>query len=146
MQPTRADRVGGGDGNGNVRHDAHNQAWAESSSATRCGSAYAHGLAPFFNLTAIFADKSLPTGIALGTDGQPLQFDFPVMLPSFAYTVTVTAGIIQEIHHLTGLTVPLSAEVVATHAQINGGLHTSVFHTSLIGSTTVLEGEAYTEN
>ena len=72
---------------------------------------------------------SLPRGAGAGksvwSSEEPLQFDFAIVLhPSKVYGYRHRA-IIEEIHHLTGSTVPLDVEVVASDAQINGGfLHT----------------------
>jgi hypothetical protein len=63
---------------------------------------------------------------------QPLQFDFAIVLHTCEVYGDRNREIIQEILHLAGNTVPLSVEVVAADAQINGFLHTRS-----IGSTTV---------
>jgi hypothetical protein len=71
-------------------------------------------------------------GKLLPSSEQLLQLDFAIVLHSCEVNAHRHREIIEEIHHLTGNTVPLSVEVVAADAQINGFLHTRS-----IGSTTV---------
>jgi hypothetical protein len=71
-------------------------------------------------------------GKLLPSSEQLLQLDFAIVLHSCEVHAHRHREIIEEIHHLTGNTVPLSVEVVAADAQINGSLHTTS-----IGSTTV---------
>ena len=103
--------------------------------ATRCGSAYADGLAPF-QPNGVLPDKSLPAGArweSVWSSEQPLQFDVAVVLHPCEVYGDRHCEIIEEIHHLTGDTVPLDVEVVAADAQINRGF----LHGLLIGSTTI---------
>jgi hypothetical protein len=71
-------------------------------------------------------------GKLLPSPEQLVQLDFAIVLHSCEVHAHRHREIIEEIHHLTGNTVPLSVEVVAADAQINGSLHTTN-----IGSTTV---------
>ena len=73
------------------------------------------------------AGKSVPSSEEL------LQVDFAIVLHPCEVNAHRYREIIEEIHHLTGTTVPLDVEVVAADAHVDG-----VFvHATLIGSTTV---------
>ena len=53
----------------------------------------------------------------------PLQADLAIVLHPCEVNAHRHREIIEEIHHLTGITVSLAVEVVAAEAQINCGFH-----------------------